>query len=556
MSEGSKKDLEDKVLAMPFDQEQKEQLQRGVRNLTAEEAADAQQKLASLQEYANLVASASVSTEAPPDSVEPRKRLLPQPQSPTQIVPPPNSSVAPPKNEPTEKDLRRESGLAMIPRVASSLLLILPLGALLFAPMFSSLHSARDLPTQLTSSLAPVVSFLTFAALLVVAVTAHRRTARISFLALAGGAMVTAFVAQYSPEYSKWMWVLAALPSAMMVQHAVFLGMVRRPSFSKTIGKNSKEIEAGPGPWVSGEQVARASARYFNPEVLAIRYGVPAFLTAAIVVSGFTVLFAKEFPFRPLITPSWQASSAARLGFVGAYVYVLLYLGQRSFRHDITATAATWSALNLALGPIVAMALSYVWLGKSNNSTDVSASVIFLLAGLAPRHVVGVVEEMARRVWLTRPEPVKQGATIIPLSEVLGMSASAEERLVEEGITDAAALAMADPLKLMRNTSFDKRRILDWIDRALLMVTLPDTWKDLAKLGITGAIDLAWLSDKSAATLHSRTATRAEVIQLAAQTNIKDPVLLANVIDRLHEDAQVGLIWVLYQYDDSDSDDN
>jgi hypothetical protein len=52
----------------------------------------------------------------------------------------------------------------------------------------------------------------------------------------------------------------------------------------------------------------------------------------------------------------------------------------------------------------------------------------------------------------------------------------AEERLIEEGVTDVANLANANPYRLRRNTRFDKRQFISWIDEALLMTYLPNAW--------------------------------------------------------------------------------
>jgi hypothetical protein len=48
----------------------------------------------------------------------------------------------------------------------------------------------------------------------------------------------------------------------------------------------------------------------------------------------------------------------------------------------------------------------------------------------------------------------------IHLTLVRGITPEIEERLAEEAILDAAALAMANPHRLLRNTPFHERQIL------------------------------------------------------------------------------------------------
>jgi hypothetical protein len=79
-----------------------------------------------------------------------------------------------------------------------------------------------------------------------------------------------------------------------------------------------------------------------------------------------------------------------------------------------------------------------------------------------------------------------------PLTLIRGIPSAVEERLSEEGIFDVVSLAMADPAKTYRNTSYELRQILSWIDQALLIYYLPQNWQQLENEGITGAMDLAW----------------------------------------------------------------
>ena len=84
----------------------------------------------------------------------------------------------------------------------------------------------------------------------------------------------------------------------------------------------------------------------------------------------------------------------------------------------------------------------------------------------------------------------------LPLGYVGGITPEVEERLREEGIADVYALSMADPHRLLRNTPFNRMEILDWIDQAKLIRSLPDHWEKLMQVGIGGAMDLAWYAKK------------------------------------------------------------
>jgi hypothetical protein len=136
---------------------------------------------------------------------------------------------------------------------------------------------------------------------------------------------------------------------------------------------------------------------------------------------------------------------------------------------------------------------------------------------------------------------------LIPLTQIRGIGPQIEERLTEEGITDGNLLASAEPVRLMRNTPFDMRQILSWIDEAILMVTLPRSWQALEEEGITGAIDLASYYDQvfdvntNAPLLPQKQA----MTDLAGQAKLSYDNLAA-AIKRLNQDRQVQTIWSLY----------
>jgi uncharacterized protein (TIGR03067 family) len=205
-----------------------------------------------------------------------------------------------------------------------------------------------------------------------------------------------------------------------------------------------------------------------------------------------------------------------------------------------------WSAICLVLGPLLAAVLAWLWSPKPdpNSSTlPFTSGGVFFLAGLAPRFVASTMEEALRRFLALATGASVAAARTMPLSQVRGITAQIEDRLTEEGVLDVFGLATTDPAKLFRNTSFDLRQIVSWIDEAILIWKLPQNWQALQNAGITGAIDLAWYSKENDDQQDPKI-----VDNLAQQVNMNAAVLRA-AIDALYEDAQVQLVWVLYQLD-------
>lgn len=379
----------------------------------------------------------------------------------------------------------------------------------------------------------------------------RQRTAAITFLILAIASFVWLLILAFAPSVARWRWLLGSIPPMIILQHAVLLYVIRRPVLPG--GKEEMRAAlADEDPEFLDKalfQIQATTGRYFSLEALALRYLVPAIFTAAL---SFGLANALSDASSSGID-SEAIRIGARYGLVGSYTFVLLNLGQRAFRNDITVGSAIWCPVTLAAGTVLAGTLAHLQPAVAESASaehpSFVASALFFVAGFSPRLAVDLIQSIAQKFYLPQSNPQGLPARILPINQVLGVTPGIQDRLAEEGIEDATALAMADPLRLLRNTNFDKRQILNWIDRALLMNALPDDWLALEKAGITGAIDLAWYtaSDEPATDRPPDTApANVELTRLAELTKI-DVSILQQVSERLAQDAQVRLVWALYQ---------
>jgi hypothetical protein len=159
--------------------------------------------------------------------------------------------------------------------------------------------------------------------------------------------------------------------------------------------------------------------------------------------------------------------------------------------------------------------------------------------------VIAAIEQAAAELLKIGPTSVVQ-PRVVPLTQVRGIGPQIEERLSEEGIIDVNLLASAEAVRLMRNTPFDMRQIISWIDEAILIVTLPRSWQALEEEGITGAIDLAWYYDQVVDVRTNLPLPPTPAINdLAEKAKLSYSNLVA-AIQRLNQDRQVQTIWSLY----------
>lgn len=346
-------------------------------------------------------------------------------------------------------------------------------------------------------------------------------------------------------------WIFALVPTLVVLEHMLFLWYTKPAIPMKA--PDSRYRSPAPHAFRATREAIDSN---FGLRALLLRYLAPAILIGVVAVSVFNALFVGPMhPQLGLLPPNeGPVLSAAQLGAIGGYVWVMLYLARRTLRHDLTSGGAMVCALTLVLGPVLSGVLGFLLEGAKPEPTVWGEHALYFAAGMAPRRFAEALLDALRKLWAPEQATTPPPARLTPLSQVRGITPDIEERLSEEGIYDVATLAMADPVRLFRNTSFELRQILWWMDEALLILYVPEAWSGLQKNGLTGGIDLAWCSqflseeDRQSETAHPL------FTKLVAGTNLP-ALLLEQISERMFEDAQVQIVWVLYQTGFQDSPD-
>jgi hypothetical protein len=282
----------------------------------------------------------------------------------------------------------------------------------------------------------------------------------------------------------RWAGAAAAVPALLVLLQYVYL-WAHKPAETEAT-KDNDELES------QSERAQKAVESSYGARTLFIRYGFPAIV---LLVECLVLAFV-------LVYPSWflklkdEVVYGARFGAMGAYAWVIIELGRRSFRRDVTSGIALWSIVTLAIGPLLAAVLGLIWKKPASGASDAwQLAAVYFYAGFAPRKVLAAVTSAANQLLSGGPTPHVETRTT-PLTKLRGINPQIEERLAEEGVENVETLATVEPIRLLRDTPFDLRSILWWIDEALMMVYVPQRWQLLEEQGITGAIDLADLAKR------------------------------------------------------------
>jgi len=372
----------------------------------------------------------------------------------------------------------------------------------------------------------------------------------LTLMLLSAALLVLAWVVDYLIIHRFWITLTAIVPALLVLQHGLYLYLFKP--------KITRDVNAAVEPQAQGrreqpsakdsafmhdyvrrtsfrEQAQAQTDRAYSFTAISLGYFLPTLLTA---LGGLVPAYLLANP-EALQVLNIQDPAGVILGALGAYVYVIMMLGERTFQRDISTGSAAWSAVQLFLGPVLGGVVAEVLLPNSQ-LTYFTKQVIYFFAGLAPRPIVSFITRTVQRFFADgQAVPTLK---IIPLQTIRGITQRVEDRLYEEGITDGYMLAMANPIRLNKDTPFDLRQIVAWIDECLLYALVPDIAAALQKDGISGAIDLAYYWEMG----NNGTPDKNKIKALAKRINVNEE-MLEDIVRRFNEDAQVQLIWSMYQ---------
>ncbi len=228
-------------------------------------------------------------------------------------------------------------------------------------------------------------------------------------------------------------------------------------------------------------QVENSLAKAYSPD----SYRLPVFLATASAAVGWVFVFFGNGP-----DPVWQLAETRNLGefaltlraghpivfaFMGAYFFSLQVLVRRYFTADLKASVFMHISVRIWLVMILTLVLSIVWPaiplpGEGTTSTAPDAETLALIAVC---FISGIIPDVAldmlsKFVKARTAKGLKD--TDEPLTSLQGLNVWHQARLAEEGIDNVQNLAESDIVDLIVHTRLGVRRLLDWVDQALLSI--------------------------------------------------------------------------------------
>lgn len=232
----------------------------------------------------------------------------------------------------------------------------------------------------------------------------------------------------------------------------------------------------------------------------------------------------------------------AGMSFIGGWFFAMGRLLRRIVERDPTS-AAGWTVLRgITVAPLLGALVHFMPTSEGSQTPEIVAFLVGAFPTMADRFIV----QFARQSF----KDERSSTALRPLANLAGMTLECAERLGEEGIYDAHHLANSNPQTLMLRTPFGLRRLLDWMDEALLYRYLQDAaFTRRAEAGITGSLDL--VARWRGATPNDAD-NEATGFGMLAETLGVDGVTLWWICHHISSDAQYTVLAGLYNAERAD----
>ena len=181
-----------------------------------------------------------------------------------------------------------------------------------------------------------------------------------------------------------------------------------------------------------------------------------------------------------------QSIVVLSFAFFGSFIWSAQNIVRRLIAYDLSPSVYYSAGVRIILACIVALVFSFFSGKGSFIQLNSSIAVIAFLTGMFPQRVLSSMINFYKD-WLN---PDRLNTEYLSLYKIEGMSLSHKERLEEVGIDNAQNLATASLTKLLIETPYGSRQILDWIGQAKLLCYAKQDIDKLRSVGIRSIYDL------------------------------------------------------------------
>jgi len=213
----------------------------------------------------------------------------------------------------------------------------------------------------------------------------------------------------------------------------------------------------------------------------------------------FTDYFAKDLEDSLFLTGAfygqgkqgliYQSLSVLSMAFLGGFLWSAQNIIRRMIAYDLSPSVYYSAGIRIILAAVIALVLSFI-IGADSSTNIInfqsSLGAISFLTGMFPERVLNYIINLYKRFF----SPDELNEKVLSLYNVEGISLMHRERLAEIGIDNAQNLATASLTKLLIETPYGARQLIDWIGQAKLLCYAKENITSLREVGIRSVFDL------------------------------------------------------------------
>jgi hypothetical protein len=207
-------------------------------------------------------------------------------------------------------------------------------------------------------------------------------------------------------------------------------------------------------------------------------------LTGSLLLTGVFMIVAVLARFGDHGTP--QIDGIVYAGY-GTYVATLWFMLGRLNAHALSprflVNSAIKASIAILIGFIASSSLNFFQAPASGGA--VSTHMLLFMVGFFHDWALGYIRKKAVEVFQAN----QNAATEFPVGMIEGVDDSAADLLDEMGISSVQHLATQNPLELSMRSLYPIKRVIDWVDQALLTLYFREKIVAARELGIRGVAE-------------------------------------------------------------------
>jgi len=269
-------------------------------------------------------------------------------------------------------------------------------------------------------------------------------------------------------------------------------------------------------------------------------------LTGSLLLTGVFMIVAVLARFADHNHPSIDGIVYAGYGtYVATLWFMLGRLNAHALSPRFLVNSAIKASIAILIGFIASSSSSFFQVPAGGNA--ISTKMLLFMIGFFHDWALGYIRKKAVEVFQAN----QNAATEFPVGMIEGVDDSAADLLDEMGISSVQHLATQNPLELSMRSLYPIKRVIDWVDQALLTLYFREKIVAARELGIRGVAEFVAVYMHASGQLAGSEKEAQELMTALSQKLGMSPASLYLMADACRHDDSVKFVYNLRHFGES-----